>query len=233
MGGTRIDSHGAHRCNFNQFLEFIWAPKNPGEARPTVNILSNGEVFEQLTIGAVAERVYNYRDPVGDLKLTDNVDSDRLVTGLTGTNGRKWYEAVPKVGNAVGEAWLAPANIPLSPEDNRILNRGRAASDLTVDMRFQEIEQYREPFVRQRLGAGIEIQMKPGRRTDPNFVQSAWQQIDQQATIKRYQNTIPDIKQRLTDAMKAWREGSNNAKEHWAAFIAVEQARQGCRCGAL
>ena len=119
MGGTRTDSHGAQRCNFNQLLEFIWAPKNPGEARPTVNILANGEVFEQLAVGAVAQRVYGYRDPVGGLKLTDAVDSDRLMTGLTSTDDR-WYEAVPKVGNAVGEAWLAPANIPLSQEDHRI-----------------------------------------------------------------------------------------------------------------
>ena len=228
MHGTRKDSRGGLRCDFNQFLEFIWAPKETDEERPVVRgILQNGEVFENVAISVLAQRVYDFRDPEG-VKLTDQVDSDRLVAGLTGND--KWYQAVRKVGNAIGEAYYA-MDLTASSENNRIINQAKAASDLTVDLRFQDMEKYREVSVQRALGSSIQLQFKEGRRSQPAFQTEYWDRIDQQATIKMYQDTIPDVKQRLTDAIKAWRTGSKQARQHWAAFLAVEQGREGCSCG--
>ena len=129
--GSRADS----RCTFNEFCEYIWkAKKGETITRPTVTVLGDAEVFWDVPISQLYNRIVIWKDPVTSFGITGATDSSRVVLGST-----DYYNALSRVSGPIGDL----ANMDLSGDQqalaNKLVPNGRNSAQLLHDMRMQDL----------------------------------------------------------------------------------------------
>jgi hypothetical protein len=224
-GSTMHGSRPGKRCNFNQFLEFLWAPKEDvgDTTKPSnINVLRDGEIFEQIPVNTMWQRVLGWTDAVTGHGITGNTDSKKLVYQAT-----DFYDALGKVGKPIGEAEQFLDNGGAGSRN--VVQRGKDSATLVFDLRYADMETYRRQTVGNTMrGYGIDLSFENGRTTQPN--EAAWQKIDAAATIRNNVAAHPDVAQKLYSAIKSYEEGTDRARNHWAAVTSAQRARVGCAC---
>jgi hypothetical protein len=97
------------------------------------------------------------------------------------------------------------------------------------DLRFSDLEDYRIPAVQKPMSKyGVNLKLQNGRTTQNNEV--PWKTIDAAATINNNKAAVPDVAEKLYQAIKSYEEGGEAAKAHWAALVSAQRARVGSSC---
>jgi hypothetical protein len=228
--GAGCPGTGFARCTFNEFCEYIWKGK-PTESvtRPTVTVLAPGEVFEDISISQLYNRIVAWRDPVTGSGITGATDSSRVVLGST-----DYYDALRKVAGPIGDLANTLSTTGIADADStKIVNNGKVAAQLLHDMRMQDLEKFRLKAIAQKVGVLVsDLRVKLGRNT--LGVPGQWYTLDAPKTITKLQalqgGVAPQVRSDLYAAITEWQTGSQAARGHWAAVCSADSAQRLAGC---
>ncbi|KAI9675882.1 MAG: hypothetical protein M1822_008891 [Bathelium mastoideum] len=210
------------RCNFNEFIEYIWSAKTDGgvtnTVRPTgVNVIAGNADFTKQNIVNLRQVVDEFRYQT-DQRITWNIDPDRVLSGAT-----TYQEALAGIGNRLGAL-----DETVSDAAQTIKTNGQNSVKLLYDMRFSQFERQRRRYILQKMGmtAG-ELKTTPGRNTLGGAPRV--QLIDAAATLDA-RGGEGNFANEFHSYMDQAKSVDDNAREHWAAITAADSAQLGAGC---
>lgn len=223
-------AHSVPRCNFNQFLEYIWTPDartgEPATPPIKVNILddfdgepkSNGKSFVDITPNSLKNRIESFHDDAAKSggntvmrKITNEIASSRLVDGSTG-----WYDAMSKVTKPIGDLANMRAKGLISPVIDttglveKILKNGLDSAAVVRDLRMKDLEGFRLNSLRDPAKGNIPVKTVNGRRTlniaTPYKTLSAKETVQEIKTARGF-TTDAQAEAVLDDVLRKWLNG--------------------------
>lgn len=227
--GCRSTTSADGRCTFNEFVQYLWYPEE-GQSerdRPTVTVLGEGQIFEQVKIDTLLSQINAWQDKATKTGITGRLDFERLIPGSA-----TFYDAIAKIGGPLGQ--LAGLSLKGMPQKEarrvtRIVTNGQFCASYAYRLRFTRFESFRIPKLVQALGIEKgDLIMKAG---DPKL--GGWKYLDAPETIKNIQVKLGGLEQAKTKFFKAMDElktVDDSAKEHLFALEAVDSAQRGAGC---
>ncbi|KAH8892261.1 hypothetical protein GQ53DRAFT_864136 [Thozetella sp. PMI_491] len=237
--GTR-----AGRCNLDELIEHIYAPTmnaapgsfttpsmEPGKTTgienpvPRVSQLDNFKfVFEKVN-----QARFNINGKL--VKVNGWTFNSNLCPDIIGAGG-DYYEILANMGTKISAARDARGT-HISADEAKILDLGKLSSKITTELRWKDTEPFRIKAFNADTSLGVVVETK---QIKSSFTAGRdFSVIDVEATINKYQATIPDIEDRLRTAQSNYANDpgpktdySNRA--HMKAINAARDSAIACGC---
>jgi hypothetical protein len=223
------------RCHLDEFVNHIWK-EGPGPKDTKQPKVSWGGKFKQtgqLNPKNVASKIASEKIPGTDNNLTGNSDARKVHV-----DAKDYYSAFEKVGEVVraaeNAAWdRARASTPegkiprLKAAEEKLFVKTKDAIQVVVDMRWADMDDYRITKGGLKTELGKEPETKLRKPVVSNADVVPWLTLDVDATIEKYKDDDPKIKENLESALERY-YAKDHPKNHLAAINSAEAAASAC-----
>ncbi|KAH8800172.1 hypothetical protein F5884DRAFT_904877 [Xylogone sp. PMI_703] len=244
-----LGSRPGNRCTLDEFLLYLWKeqPTAGDTTKPTgfqtkgkqtknTGILGKAgaqspDDLAKLSIDNIWNKVNGARFDTGKA-VTGNSDASKLLPNLADAD---YYSALAKCSAPIALAEKTLGNAATSA-NKQLFKLGKNAASVVNTLRWEDMESFRLTFLKNNPAlkeAGVVIQTKS---TPTGLKGRSFDMIDVAGTVKKYEASVPNVAQLITDANNKWKgvtdatSGKMVNAEHLKAVAAAEVAARACGC---